>query len=163
MATLPGGGRILVLDDDVHVAETLQMILLARGYKVRVANSAEEAIETIAGWEPDLAIVDVMLPRMNGIEFGDVLRSNYPQCQLVLVSGHPGTSDLLETARRDGPSAARDPGQAPASDAHSGDCGGVAAGADRGSLAYRLAAIICAACCRLVSVTFAPLNILATS
>jgi CheY-like chemotaxis protein len=102
MATLPGGGRILVLDDDVHVAETLQMILLARGYKVRIANSAEEAIETIAGWEPNLAIVDVMLPRMNGIEFGDVLKANYPQCQLVLVSGHPGTSDLLETARRDG-------------------------------------------------------------
>lgn len=102
MTTLPGGGKILVLDDDVHVAETLQMILLARGYKVQVANSAEEAIETIAGWEPDLAIVDVMLPRMNGIEFGDVLRSNYPHCQLVLVSGHPGTSELLETAHRDG-------------------------------------------------------------
>jgi len=102
MATFPGGGSILVLDDDVHVAETLQMILLARGYKVRLAHSAEEAIETIAGWEPDLAIVDVMLPRMNGIEFGDVLKSNYPQCQLVLVSGHPGTSDLLESTRKDG-------------------------------------------------------------
>lgn len=100
--TFPCSGNILVLDDDVHVAETLQMILLARGYKVRVANSAEEAIETIAGWQPDLAIVDVMLPCMNGIEFGDVLRSNYPNCQLVLVSGHPGTSDLLECARRDG-------------------------------------------------------------
>lgn len=102
MVTFPGGGRILVLDDDIHVAETLQMILLARGYKVQVANSAEEAIETIAGWEPDLAIVDVMLPRMNGIEFGEALKSNYPNCQLVLVSGHPGTNELLESARRDG-------------------------------------------------------------
>lgn len=102
MATLPGSGNILVLDDDVHVAETLQMILLARSYKVRVANSAEEAIEIIASWEPDLAIVDVMLPRMNGIEFGDVLRSNYPDCQLILVSGHPGTGQLLEDAKNDG-------------------------------------------------------------
>lgn len=102
MTTLPGGGKILVLDDDVHVAETLQMILLAKGYKVRVANSAEEAIETIAAWEPNLSIVDVMLPRMNGIEFGDVLRSNYPNCQVILMSGHPGTSDLLESAKKDG-------------------------------------------------------------
>lgn len=102
MANLPGGGSILVLDDDEHVAETLQMILLARGYRVRVAHSAEEAIETIADWEPDLAIVDVMLPRMNGIQFAEVLRSNYPNCQLVLVSGHPGTSDLLDAARKNG-------------------------------------------------------------
>lgn len=102
MTTLPGGGRILVLDDDVHVAETLQMILLARGYQVRTAYSAEEAIETISSWEPNLAIVDVMLPRMNGIQFGEVLRSNYPECQLLLVSGHPGTSDLLESVHKNG-------------------------------------------------------------
>jgi CheY-like chemotaxis protein len=102
LAALPSGRRILIVDDDVHVAETLELILLARGYKARTANSAEDAIETIASWEPELAIVDVMLPRMNGIEFGDVLRSNYPNCQLILVSGHPGTEDLLKVARKDG-------------------------------------------------------------
>ncbi len=102
MTTLPGGGKILVLDDDVHVAETLQMILQARGYRVRVANSAEEAIETISAWEPELAIVDVMLPCMNGLEFGEVLRSNYPNCQVVLMSGHPATTELLESAQKDG-------------------------------------------------------------
>lgn len=102
MTTLPGGGSILVVDDDAHVAETLQMILMARGYKVRVAFSAEEGVEIIAAWEPNLAIVDVMLPRMNGIQFGEVLRSNYPNCQVILVSGHPGTSDLLEAARQNG-------------------------------------------------------------
>jgi len=99
---LTAGQRILVVDDDVHVAETLELIFMARGYKVRTANSAEEAIETISTWEPELAIVDVMLPRMNGIEFGDVLRSNYPGCQLILVSGHPGTEELLNLAHKDG-------------------------------------------------------------
>ena len=102
MTNLPGGGRILVVDDDLHVAETLQMVLRARGYKVRVANSAEEAIETISSWEPHLAIVDVMLPCMNGIEFGDALKSNYPNCQVVLMSGHPGTAELMETAQKEG-------------------------------------------------------------
>jgi len=102
MTTVPGGSNILLVDDDIHVAETLELIFLSRGYRVRVANSAEEAIEAIANWKPDLAIVDVMLPCMNGIEFGEVLRSNHPGCQLVLVSGHPGTSELLASARRDG-------------------------------------------------------------
>lgn len=102
MSTLSAGRNILVVDDDEPVAETLQMILLAHGYKVRIANSAEQGIEIIADWEPDLAIIDVMLPRMNGIQFADVLRSNYPASQFVLVSGHPGTSELLDAARKNG-------------------------------------------------------------
>ena len=101
MATLPEGQNILLVDDEVQVAQTLQMIFLARGYKVRMAHSAEEAIETIADWEPELAIVDVMLPRMNGIELGEVLRANYPNCHVVLMSGHPATADLVRSSKRD--------------------------------------------------------------
>ena len=78
------------------------MIFRGCGYEVRVAYSAEQAIETIAAWQPDLAIVDVMLPRMNGIEFGTVLKSNYPACHILLMSGHPGTAELLELAREQG-------------------------------------------------------------
>jgi DNA-binding NtrC family response regulator len=94
----PGFGRVLVVDDEPSVAETLELILLGRRYDVRVAFSAEEAIETIATWAPEVAIVDVMLPRMNGIELGIALKDNYPNCQLLLVSGHPGTNELLEEA-----------------------------------------------------------------
>ena len=69
-----------------------------------MANSAEEAIEIIAGWEPDVALVDVMLPCMNGIDFGCVLKSNYPNAHIVLVSGHPDSAQLLEAARTKGQS-----------------------------------------------------------
>ena len=102
MVPAPGGSRILVLDDDVHVAQTLELIFLARGYKVKVAYSAEEAIEIISDWRPDVALVDVMLPRMNGIEFGCVLKENYPACQIILLSGHPESGQLLESARTRG-------------------------------------------------------------
>lgn len=97
--TNPPARRILILDDEVTIAETLEMIFRGCGYETRVAFSAEQAIDTIAVWQPDLAIVDVMLPHMNGIEFGTVLKSNYPDCQVLLVSGHPGTAELLEVAR----------------------------------------------------------------
>jgi CheY-like chemotaxis protein len=102
MPVTPGSRRILILDDEASVAETLEMIFRGCGYEVRVALSAEQAIEIIAEWQPDLAIVDVMLPRMNGIQFGTVLKSNYPACHILLMSGHPGTGELLEMAREQG-------------------------------------------------------------
>lgn len=101
MSTIPGR-NILIVDDDIHVAETMELIFLARGYKARLAHSAEEAIEVIANWEPALAIVDVMLPRMNGIQFREVLQANYPSCQVILMSGNPATEDLLQSARNNG-------------------------------------------------------------
>lgn len=103
MPTTFGGSKILIVDDDVHVAETLELIFMARGYKVRLAHSAEDAIELISGWEPVLAIVDVMLPCMNGIQFREVLQSNYPNCQVILMSGHPGTDELLQSPKSGGP------------------------------------------------------------
>lgn len=102
MVPTRSGGKILVLDDDIHVAQTLELIFLARGYKVKVAYSAEEAIEIISNWQPDVALVDVMLPCMNGIEFGCVLKENYPAAQIVLLSGHPESAQLLESARTRG-------------------------------------------------------------
>ena len=102
MAAMPGSRKILIVDDEAKVAETLELIFATRGYEVRVAYSAEQAIETLAAWKPDLAIVDVMLPHMNGIELGIALEQNYPECQLLLLSGHPGTAALLEGARARG-------------------------------------------------------------
>jgi len=78
------------------------MILSKQGLDFKIAHSAEEAIELIAGWQPDLAIVDVMLPGMNGIEFSDVLHANYPACERVLVSGHPGAAELVHAAKASG-------------------------------------------------------------
>lgn len=96
------GSRILVLDDEPHVADTLAAIFRMHGYEVKVAYSAEEAIETIAEWEPDLALVDVMLPGMNGVEFAIVLKENYAACRFLLLSGHISTGELLQEAAKKG-------------------------------------------------------------
>ena len=94
--------KVLVIDDEVNVSDTLALIFTKEGYEARVAYSAEEAIEVISQWQPDLAIVDVILPGMNGIDFALVLKSNYPDCRLLLFSGEQGTSDLLTKAATDG-------------------------------------------------------------
>lgn len=94
--------RILVVDDEPAITETLSVIFSKHGYEARTAHSAEEAIETIASWEPDLAILDVMLPHMNGIDLAIVLRDNHPRCRLVLFSGHEHTQGLMEEAAKKG-------------------------------------------------------------
>ena len=102
MCAVTGNRKILVIDDEITIADTLALIFASSGYEARTAYSAEQALETLEEWRPDLAIIDVVLPGMNGIEFAIFLKSSYPLCQFLLFSGQPGTSGLLEDAKRKG-------------------------------------------------------------
>ena len=102
---MPGndtGRRILIVDDEVEVTGSLATIFRRHEYDVRVAASAEAAIDAVAAWQPDLAIVDVQLPQMNGIDLAMVIRDTHPYCRLVLFSGQHTTQDLLEEAAKKG-------------------------------------------------------------
>jgi CheY-like chemotaxis protein len=97
-----GSRKILVVDDEPTIADTLALIFASSGYEARTAYSAEQALEMLEDWRPDLAIVDVVLPGMNGIEFAIFLKASYKDCQFLLFSGQPGTSGLLEEAKKKG-------------------------------------------------------------
>jgi DNA-binding NtrC family response regulator len=97
-----GKRRILIVEDERVVADTLAQILSAHGYEIRTTYSAEEAIQTLAHWIPDLAILDVMLPQMNGIELALVLKEDYPRCHALLFSGQPCVEALVEKAKHEG-------------------------------------------------------------
>ena len=94
--------KILIVDDEAAISDTLALIFRSQRYDARVAYSAEHAIEVIAEWRPDLAILDVMLPEMNGIDLAIVIKANHPCCHVLLFSGHSNTSVLLEEAGRKG-------------------------------------------------------------
>jgi len=93
---------VLIVDDDQAIADTLAVIFRMHGYDARVAYSAEAAIESIASCVPDLALLDVNLPGMNGIDLAIVLKDNHPECHLLLVSGHASTQGLLAEAAKKG-------------------------------------------------------------
>jgi DNA-binding response OmpR family regulator len=97
-----GDCRILVVEDEKVVADSLAQILSVHDYVVRTAYSAEDAIDALSDWRPDLAILDVMLPKMNGIELAVVLKANYPDCRILLFSGQPSVDELLEKAKVEG-------------------------------------------------------------
>ncbi|HEY1984152.1 MAG TPA: response regulator [Terracidiphilus sp.] len=97
-----GCRKILIVDDEVTIADTLALIFSSSGYEARTSYSAEQALEVLEEWRPDLAVIDVVLPGMNGIEFAIFLKASYSNCQFLLFSGQPGTSGLLEEARKKG-------------------------------------------------------------
>ena len=97
-----GERRILIVEDEKVVADTLGQILAAHGYEIRVTYSAEDAATVIAAWPPSLAILDVMLPKMNGIELAVVLKQNLPACHVLLFSGQPSVEGLMQKAKNEG-------------------------------------------------------------
>ncbi len=102
MPAMTGSRKIIVVDDETTIADTLALIFSSNGYDARTAYSAEQALETLEEWKPDLAIIDVVLPGMNGIEFAIFLKASYPDVHFLLFSGQPGTGGLLEDAKRKG-------------------------------------------------------------
>ena len=99
---LRGRRRILIVDDEITIADTLALIFKTQHYEAQVAYTAERAIEVIAAWRPDLAVLDVILPEMNGIDLAIVIKVNYPGCHVILFSGHANTAMLLEEAGKKG-------------------------------------------------------------
>ena len=67
-------GRILIVDDDPHIRRVMRTTLVAQGYEVADARTAEEAIDKIRGGNYDLVLLDMNLPGMGGLEACRVIR-----------------------------------------------------------------------------------------
>ena len=94
--------RVLIVDDEHVIADTLVTIFSDAGYESRAAYSAESALELIPSWPPHLAVVDIVLPAMNGIDFAILLKAISPDCTIQLFTGRLDTMSLQEAARQKG-------------------------------------------------------------
>lgn len=82
--------RILVVDDLPDNYVLLQIVLEDEGYQVEVADNGRAALESIATHPPDLVLLDVMMPEMNGFEVTRRIRQNpaLPFIPILLVTGY---------------------------------------------------------------------------
>ena len=78
------GARILVVDDEPQIRHSLNINLENRNYDVTTTASGEEALEAIARRKPDVVIVDLVLPSMDGIELTRLIREHSPVPIIVL-------------------------------------------------------------------------------
>ncbi len=79
--------RILVIDDDPAVVDTLVTLLGEDGYGVSSAVTSDEGLKLFILSHPDLVLLDIALPGMNGIEMLKRIRSIAPTARVVMVSG----------------------------------------------------------------------------
>jgi len=68
--------RLLLADDNQQNRELLEAYLLGEGYKIEMAVDGQETIEKVAEYEPDLILLDIMMPRMSGYEVAKQLKSD---------------------------------------------------------------------------------------
>ncbi len=78
--------RVMVVDDNADAAESLALLLEMHGHTVRVEHSGAAALEAAAEWQPDVALLDIGLPGMDGYEIARRLRAEPRSAPLVLVA-----------------------------------------------------------------------------
>jgi len=80
--------RLLLVDDEVGYLEVLSKRLTRRGFEVTTASSGTEAIRALRQWEFDLAVVDLKMEDMDGIEVLKVFKKMDPSIQVIMLTGH---------------------------------------------------------------------------
>jgi sigma-B regulation protein RsbU (phosphoserine phosphatase) len=92
MITPSQGARILIVDDDPGILRAVSRIL-GRGHQVATALAGPEALHQARHWRPDLAIVDIRLPDMNGFEVTRSLKADRRDIDVILMTGNPEEPD----------------------------------------------------------------------
>jgi DNA-binding NtrC family response regulator len=92
--------RILIIDDDENIRKVLKAILEDEGYIVDMAETAKKGIEQSEKAFYNLALIDVRLPDMEGIELLSKLRSTKPKMRKIIVTGYPTLQNAISAVNK---------------------------------------------------------------
>lgn len=88
------GGRVLVVEDDADIADVLRRSLRNEGYEVRTSGDGVEALDIAAGFIPDLVVLDLGLPGLDGVEVCRRLRSD-GDVPILMLTARSETEDRV--------------------------------------------------------------------
>jgi PAS domain S-box-containing protein len=88
--------RIMIIEDNTDVADSMAMLLIARGHEVRIAGDGAGALNTLNDWSPDVFLIDLGLPDIHGCELVTRLRAKdtTKAAYMIAVSGYGQRSDV---------------------------------------------------------------------
>ena len=91
--------RVLVVDDNADAANSLSTLLMFQGHHTQVAYSAKEALACVESFRPDVGLLDIGLPEMNGYELAKKLRaiSSLNGMRLIALTGYGQAEDYQRT------------------------------------------------------------------
>ena len=95
--------KILVVDDDVIVIKSCNRILETEGFDVKTVPGADEALEVLKKESYDLLLIDVKMPKRDGLYLMKEIRKDLPDIPIIVMSGYP-TPETVADAFRSGAS-----------------------------------------------------------
>ena len=93
------GKKVLIVDDEGRVVQSIAGVLEDEGFRVVTARSGEEAIEIFQEEGPDVTLLDIWMPGMDGIEVLRRLKWMAPDCQVIMISGHATISTAMAAVK----------------------------------------------------------------
>jgi len=91
--------RVLIVDDQHDMAELIAMLLAEHGHEPKIAYNGESALALAAEFRPQVALLDICLPGMDGLELATRMRATRKlcDCRLIALSGHCTEYDLARS------------------------------------------------------------------
>ncbi|MDP2279764.1 MAG: response regulator [Nitrospirota bacterium] len=92
--------KVLIVDDDAELRSTLSEILKGAGYHIDEASSGKEAIEKMASKDFDIALLDLMMPKMNGIETLTELKKITPKTKVIMITAFATVENAVDAIKK---------------------------------------------------------------
>ncbi len=92
--------KILIVDDEPRMCESLKLLLGGLGYDISTANTGKEAMALMADQQFDLALLDIVIPDMDGHQLMDHIGRTTPETLVVVITGHASLDSAVNALRR---------------------------------------------------------------
>jgi two-component system response regulator VicR len=88
--------KVLIVEDERTLNEAYDLVLKREGHDVKVAFNGEEALEVFKEHQPDLILLDLRMPKMDGVEFLKQLKpeKNYPKVKIIIFSNYDDQKEI---------------------------------------------------------------------
>ena len=92
-------GTICIVDDEPVILNTLSSILEDEGYKVTIANTGSEALRVIQQEPPDVVLLNIWMPELDGLEVLKRVRGQFPNMMIIMMSGHGSVETVVKAMK----------------------------------------------------------------
>ena len=97
---MDGNENILIVDDDSRMCDTIEALLKNKGYATQTTNNGKKAIEYLSQNNFDLALLDIVMPEVNGLTVMDYINRKTPETLVIVITGYRSEELAIESLRK---------------------------------------------------------------
>ena len=97
---MDGNENILIVDDDSRMCDTVETLLKNKGYAIQTTNNGKKAIEYLSQNNFDLALLDIVMPEVNGLAVMDYINRKTPETLVIVITGYRSEELAIESLRK---------------------------------------------------------------